>query len=336
MHHHVPRIVILVLALAAPLSALADDEAPRKQLPESVDRFVWWLPADTETLIVSQGPFEVFPHPTEETIDELTFLETARLVPMWPLADVQDGLLWKEFQEQNVVVAVQGGRRFRPLGMLLYEGCHIVQFDEAAHDAVERAFRAGLERADETIRLAGTRVAVFEHKIENDVWSLFVAHPEAGILLAATDRAYLEAVLRRRERKADVRALPDDLPEWEHVDLEAPVWAVRHYRAENAEKDPSSPRAGRATQLVSDPKAVGFVFWYDAGGKTARARYLSESPNALQLATRGWRQPTEHLEPEIAEAAPGVIEISVPVREQETRHSFLYVLLWYLGHGIVV
>jgi hypothetical protein len=47
---------------------------------------------------------------------------------------------------------------------------------------------------------------------------------EPNIVLCASSDRYLEAVLRGVDQAARTRALPYDLPEWKHIDFDAPVW----------------------------------------------------------------------------------------------------------------
>jgi hypothetical protein len=60
-----------------------------------------------------------------------------------------------------------------------------------------------------------------------------------NVLLSASSDRYLESVLRRVDEAPAERALPDNLPEWKHIDFGAPVWIVRHV-----------PQDGQRTNLV--------------------------------------------------------------------------------------
>jgi hypothetical protein len=287
-----------------------------------------WLPEDTETVIVAQGPFEIPKPPAEQ----LKFDEEIRFLAFGPVLSLQDGMLHKELVGQKVFCAIEGSRRFtspRNLGMMPYQGAHILQFDLAANGALQKAFRLCQEKAEKNIELAGERVAVFTEKLESDMWSFFVSQPQPGVLICATNQAFLEGTLKRIGRKPDRRALPADLPEWKHVDINARVWAIRHYRKGSAENDPSSPLGAEAAANVSDPDAVGFVFWYRPEiDKLAHMRYLSGSKNALKLATG--------LPPDIKQVAPGVVEMAVSVSDESTAPLFLLALQARLGHGLYI
>lgn len=59
---------------------------------------------------------------------------------------------------------------------------------------------------------------------------------EPNIVLCASSDRYLEAVLRGVDQAARTRALPYDLPEWKHVDFDAPVWMLRHVPTGDGQK----------------------------------------------------------------------------------------------------
>jgi hypothetical protein len=331
---HVLSLALLTLLTS---SCMTPDVATASPAPTSCwEQSLDWLPEDTETVIVAQVPFEI-PEPTSK---QIKFDEAIRFLPFGPVLRLRDGMLYKELVGQKVLCAIEGSRRFtapRNLGMMPYQGAHILQFDLAADGALRKAFRICQQKADKSIELAGERVAVFTEKHESDKWSFFVSQPEPGVLICATNQAFLEETLKRIGRKPDRRALPADLPEWKHVDINAHVWAIRHYRKESAENDPSSPLRPKAAANVPDPDAIGLVFWYRPEiDKLTRVRYLSGAENALELITEGWRQPTDGITPDIKQIAPGVVEIAISVSDEITAPMFLMVFLGILGHGIYV
>ena len=325
---------LALLTLLAP-SGMTPHETRSSLAPTSYwEESLNWLPEDTETVIVAQVPFEI-PQPTSE---QLKFDEAITFLPFGPVLRLRDEMLYKELVGQKVLCAIEGSRRFtapRHLGMMPYQGAHILQFDLAADGALQKAFRICQQKADKNIELAGERVAVFTEKHESDKWSFFVSQPQPGVLICATNQAFLEETLKRIGRKPDRRALPADLPEWKHVDINAHVWAIRHYRKESAENDPSSPLRPKAAANVPDPDAIGLVFWYRPEiDKLIRVRYLSGAENALELITESWRHPTDGLTRDIKQIEPGVVEIAISVSDEITAPMFLMVFLGILGHGI--
>ena len=328
--------LLLSLAILAGLSAPATTPCEKQGNSRDVrlwERFLEWLPEDTETLFVAEGPFAV-----PQRKQRIGFEESARLLPTGPLLVPPDGLLSNQLIGQKILCAVEGSRHFRPpqgLGMMPYQGAHIVQFEASASNAVNQAFQFWLKRAQRSIELAGKQIAVFTELQERDTWSYFIAHPKPGVLIFGTDQAYLEETLERSGRKPARRALPSDLPEWQNVDSKADVWAIRHYRRESAGQDPSSPLGGAAPANVPDPAAIGLTFWYNAHSDNAtRVRYLSTATNACEIVSDGWNNPSEGLTPEIKQVGLGSVEILTSVSQERTGRSFLFVLLAYLGHAI--
>src|SRR5258706_11229751 len=80
-------------------------EAPAPPLWEQL---LWWLPEDTETFIVTQGPFELPKRATEQ----FKFQEAVQFLTAGPVLDLQDGVLRKELPTQKILCAVEGSRRF--------------------------------------------------------------------------------------------------------------------------------------------------------------------------------------------------------------------------------
>jgi hypothetical protein len=263
-------------------------------------------------------------------------------LPAFLLLGLKDGLLRQPLVGQKALVAVGGGRRFTApsnLGLMPFEGCQILQFAEADDDAVRRAFAAALGKADQKLMLGGHEVAVLTEParppLQRDVWTHYLCRPRPGVLVCATNRAYLDEVLKRIDRKAEQRALPADLPEWKQVNVKAPCWGVRHFRKETAAQDPSSPLRGEAAANVPDAKAVGLVFWYGpAAGNTATVRYLSGADDAMVVAAKSWVHPGEKLSPKFRQPAPGVVEVSDALDDTQGGRMFLFVLMIRLGHGI--
>jgi len=83
--------------------------------------------------------------------------------------------------------------------------------------------------------------SVFEQKLENDLWTIYVSFPQNNVVLVATNRSFLQEVLVRMRGKEGQRALPDSLPEWKYVNRNSQFWGIRHFDRTQAKMDPSSP-----------------------------------------------------------------------------------------------
>ena len=332
-------LAIAVCVLVLTQRSWSDE--PRDKPPSSPhwEKLLGWLPENSETLMVLQTPYTVpkwvSPQDRHSQLEEMPFSDMIRAVAASLTLAIGDGLLQRELQGQKIICTVEGSRGFRApenLGLMPYDGCHIMLFEDAADETLKKAFKNCLIKAEKKIELVGQQVAVFTEKMETDDWSYFITRPRPNVLICATDRAFLEETLKRIDKVQATRAFPADLLEWKHVNTKASVWAIRHYRKEAAANDPSSPLRDKAPANVPDPDAVGFVFWYE-GKMTAQARYLSNAKDAVAIATKGWRLPSVNTKPAIKQAIPGVVEISADVSESLVGQMFLLVLLGHLGHG---
>jgi hypothetical protein len=333
--------LLAIVILAIPTATTPS--APTPSPPEAArwDQILEWLPEDTETLIVAPRPF-VIPkrEPDSKALTEqLTASELLPIFTVLPFSE-DNGMLDKELAGLKCLCIVEGSRCFTPpgqFGLMPYQGAHILQFDPASADAVRKAFQACLKKADKEIELLSQAVAVFTRQQERDKWTYYVAQPRPGVLICATHKGYLEETLKRIGSKPKKRALPADLPEWKHVDLKARVWAIRHYRVESADNDPSSPLNGKAGgKEGNDNAAVGVVFWYNPEtSKVLQARYLSGAKDAVEIASKDWVYPSPGFKPKIKKADPGVVEITVEF-SKDNENMFVFVLLLQLGHGIII
>jgi hypothetical protein len=326
------RILVLFwLASAAMAGSFGTSSVPANAaIPSRIDEVLHWLPVDSETIIVANGPFKI-----EKANESFRFQAAVQSLPLGILQE----LLPKELVGKDVSLAVEGSRCFRSphgLGMMPYQGCQVVVFDKGTASVLSTAMQVLLRKSRRTIEISGKRVAVFEEKWENDNWTLYVTQPRPEILLCATHDGYLKEVLDRMEGASSKRAMPEDLPEWRYVDTKSRVWAVRHYSKAEAARDPSSPLREEAAANIPDVGAIGVTFSYNADGNLATVRYLTHAKNAIAIAREAWYMPTEKLEPKIREVETGVVEIALAVDKNDVGRSFLFVLMALLGHAVYV
>jgi hypothetical protein len=306
----------------------------------TVNRILEWLPANTETLIVARGPYQV------EAVDpdQVKDAPLAKLLKMWPMSllTIREGVFQKLLVGQSVSLAVEGSRRFRgpkELGMMPYEGCQIISFRQNLGPAGDR-FMDALRKTSKAQQIEGIEVIAFDEKMEKDIWHILFARPSPEVLLCATDVSYLAEVFRRMRQREEPRALPPDLREWRQVDTHARFWAIRHFkRPVGMLRDLTSPfhPIGAGGPNQPDEDAIGLTFSFDSGD-TAHIKYLSRNKHALQLTRKGWGNLSSVglPAPKIHEAAPGVVEVTIDVKAEGASRGFLFILLAALGHGICV
>jgi hypothetical protein len=311
---------------------------------ESINDILWWLPEDTETVSVVRGPFKV-PSPIEEPPANITAIEYAdlvlRTIPLGVFQTIDKGRFYTPLVGGSVLFCIEGSRRFRPptdLGKMLYEGCDIIILQEGLSPAPDVLIKQLRSKATQVQTIAGQQVMLFEERLEDDTWKFFVAIPAPNVLLCATNRDYLTQVLNRMQQKGQKRALPEDLPEWKHVNTAAKFWAVRHYDKDDAKLDPSSPLSGvQKGANWPDKQAVGIVFELDPSrSPVATLYYLSANQSARKIFADTQAKVDRGFKPEFRESEPGVIEMRFSLDDPKRSGMFLFVLLFLLGHGVYV
>lgn len=323
---------------------------PAASSPVSFSGTLSWLPADTETLIVANGPFSIPPRESETDETRTCLLskeeinENFEALPT-ALVGLPKGLI-KKLNSRKVAFAMEGSRHFRSpseLGEMPYEGCDIVAFVGEVSSLGDAFMQDSKNVATKFEEVEGQRVAVFRKKLEEDVWTTLVAFPKPNVLVVATSRDYLREVLARIGGATGPRALPDELPEWKYINIHNHCWGLRHYDKSQANLDPSSPIGGEKSANFPDDKAIGLVFNSDAApGRGTTITYLSGSKNVLEIVQEGLfpaqsgPDSIKDLRILYREIAPGVVQGSFDLVHSEPVWYFTFVLMAILGHGVYV
>jgi hypothetical protein len=314
-----------------------------------VEQALSWLPADTETVMAANGPFplpdlnsEGNEGPGSKEPDEVG--DTFKTIPVG-LFGFKKGLMGKYFKDEKVLLALEGSRNFRApsgLGEGPFQGCDVAVF---AGDITVRAdsfLKNSSNAILRTEQMEGQQVTVFREKLEEDIWTTFVAFPKPNIAVAATNEEYLREVLARINGERGERALPESLPEWKYVNSHAEFWALRHYDKRRASTDPTTPLAGTNSAVIPDDQAIGLIFYFDPDrSKTATITYLSGDKNILQSVQKHLfpieSEPgARELHIRYRQTAPGVVEGSYDLEHIESAELFTFVLEALLGHTIAL
>ncbi len=368
------KLALALLILATTCGARSNSNPADATGQPCWEQLLWWLPEDTETIIVAPQQFQVHTSKLESNAPKdlpnamiadpaKPADDPAKTNPMMganaptKLEEIVQGLVSGgiiggdkginlDLSGLKIQCAVEGSRCFTPpkkFGMMLYHGCQILKFDAAANASVQKAFEDCLAKAENRKVILGQKVAIntvksVNQNIVQDDWTYYVCQPTQGVLLVATHQGYLEETLKRIQAKPNQRALPATLPEWKHVDTKARVWAIRHYNEKTAKNDPSSPLSPRAAAGASDPAAIGFVFWFTPDRNNhAYCRYLSGPDADVKLiAVENWPSSSEELAPKIRKVGPGVLEIVADVSDEHSTGFFLFVLLGFIGHAVIL
>ena len=230
-------------------------------LPQDVLQVIRWLPEDTESITLARGPLQdgslrdfrdvdpFFPQPVATGVPPASGVVAAAPNPtQQPLPDFRQellaasaglfGLSGKAFirnisdHEVRFVVAA-AGRFGRPVigRASTYEALEIIVFRDAVPDvgvqarAQERLSMVRIER-NGVVRL-DTEERWGE---KNDKVTVYYAKPKPSILIATTDAGFLKTMLQRIAQTPASRTPVLDFPEWKYVDVQSPVWGVRHRR----------------------------------------------------------------------------------------------------------
>lgn len=327
-------------------------EPARAATSDDLNQALSWLPADTEAITVARGPFVLAAPPTHNWTRQTW--DPNRTLPDQELAEdfedfslqlfhLTNGSLFARLQGKRVVLAVEGSRHFRApagLGLMPFEGCLITVFGDELSDVETSFIRETRKAALRAEEIHGQQILVFQKKEEEDTWTTFVAFPNKHVVLIASNRDYLRAVITRLQGNRGERAIPNDMPEWRYVDAEARFWGVRHYDRSQAKMDPSSPFGGRKPANVPDEQGIGITFVFDPKqGRSATITYLSgdksiaENPNTSLLAMRQ-SQETKGLDIRCRALGPGIVQGSYSLKQDESTNFFFFVLEGFLGHAV--
>ncbi len=271
-------LICSCFVLACPLLTLAEDKPATKAISMELDAAIKWLPSETETLVVAEGPFKLVPDAESRRSMEAMW----RTIPTRMFSALANGKYYELLLGRQVVWALSGSRKFAfpsGLGSCPYEGCEILILDSKFEKQGKSLIEVIREDASEVVQIAGHRVAQFEQRwSEQDVMPIFVSQPTDTTLLVASNREFLAEVLTRMSRGGESRALPSDLPEWKQLEANTRCWAIRHYDARNAANDFSSPlNPDPDSAWFQDKDAVGAVFFVGKHKNALHVRYLSKN-----------------------------------------------------------
>jgi hypothetical protein len=328
---------LFLLATAAVAQTPATDPSQVRRSPD-FRQVLSWLPPDTETIVVANKVFPLADLRDVRRSREFhleAWLRATAVAPLW----FKNGSLLEYFKDGRARFALAGSRHFRApksLGLMPFEGCTIVFLSDDIGDRADAFFSAASGSASRVEDVEGQKILVFQERADGDLWTTFVTFRKPNVLLVATNLGYLRDVLARMRNGGGPRALPETLPEWKHVNVEAQSWGLRHYDRSQADSDPSSPFWDPRKSVkapLNDAKAIGLTFSYDpANGKGPIITYVSGNANAARKAL-AMPQESTSVSVVFRELDAGTIEAAYgPGRSTDAIFGLL--LPYLLGHGI--
>ena len=296
---------------------------------------------------MARGPFTIpaaFPQNNQvgAKVSEHDVDQFLKYLPMSLFSTRKDQLL-KELIGQRVDLAIEGSRHARSpsgLGEQPYEGAAILILSpgsEIAPNVVLQKLQTGNIGTE---KIHGIPVLVFQEKMEDDLWTLYVAFPDKEVAIVATDRGYLEEILTlRKGGDKQRRAFPESLPEWKVIDKEALYFGIRHYDPTQAKSDPSSPFGGTKAANFPDERAIGFAF----SASTTNPRRVSMTYFSGDQAMTPERSPfhilstspdAQYIDSQFRSVRPGVVQVSCSFKKMEGLDFFVFLLEGFMGHAI--
>jgi hypothetical protein len=307
--------VIAALTIGAFPKAIQKGAVKANSPSDDVRAILSWLPADSESLFVANGPFtfpDLTPPDAPSVFTTPSPEELRNDFEAMPLSAIgfRSGVLANRFIGAKVSVVVEAARHFRAptgLGETLYEGCSIAVFSEDVSARADSFLKESLAADHPPEKIEDQNVTGFNEQLESDKWTILVAFPNPKTVIACTNRDFLRDVLARVNHRAasvtasgtatsEAVAFPDSLPEWKYVDARNRFWAIRHFDKSQAAEDPTSPltapkkqadggdasldsaHAASAAALFDD-QAIGLTFNFDPYKAWAgTVTYLSSDP----------------------------------------------------------
>jgi hypothetical protein len=316
-----------------------------------VQQVLTWLPSDTETLLVANGPFSLsnFQIEREAYSDHgVTSVELENYFNRFTfrLFTTKNNLLEKYLRGKRALFGLEASRHFRPpadLGELPFEGCALAVFEDDVDDERDAFMKEAAQIAVRIEDIEGQKTAIFEERYQEDIWKTFIAFPRKNVVFAASNEQFLKEMLSRMRSPGTRRALPDSLPEWKHVNTQAQFWGLRHFDKTQAKDDPTSPFGGKKPANLPDDGAIGLTYECSPTKEhQATLTYLSRSKTQIGKIEEGrfpsssQREDTAALHIQRRELEPGFIQITYDLSRSRPLSRFFFVFIGTLGHAIYV
>ena len=295
-------------------------------LSARVDQILWWLPVNTQTLIVKNVALK-----SGEPPDDMDLLMT----PPCDTSLLRKAIPCYRAISLNVVLQIEGLCCFRKpqeFGMLMYEGATV----SVTKDSIDsKTCSSLLGGASHFYVFRGIKVSVFDTKMPMQESRIWACIPQKDVIIFATDRGYLETLLQRIGSRSSTRALPATLQEWNYINKSHSVWGMRHYDSNDVSSDPTSPLAKQVGLFIQDEGAVGMAFGIDRGKNAYGVVHVTSNVKAIARYRDYWNHEQLPQKPQWRELSPGVLEIFQAQSDGHINNVFKLLLFCVLGHAFV-
>ncbi|RYX81744.1 hypothetical protein EON83_22520 [bacterium] len=190
--------------------ALVTSAAQAQNLPPRIAQAMRIMPLGSETLAVAQGT---------HTIPASLKAKSEADLSQVGLSNLQLGVIAPNLRGRTIELSMEARSHFRPpkgLGLMPYDGCGLLYLKPQKGETRAALEMKLLKTTKKTTLIAGQRVGIFEDKREHDTWRVYVAVPQADMVMLATDRSSLETTLGRLKTVASLKdsAFPASWSGW--------------------------------------------------------------------------------------------------------------------------
>lgn len=280
-------VVVTLWALACSQAYAVPVKVDNKALPkfsmgleEPVAEFIRWLPANTETLIVTQTPVTVdvktkYPEPTP-----ISFAH--RMTSIGSL--FPDYAWWDGVKFNRVVAGSCNFRRPKNLGVFPFDGCSILLVDKSSPVSSSQMLAFARVNCSSKTLVQGVELLCFQRQMEDDLLPFYFCSPQKDVVLWATDLGYLTAVLQRSKNGEPQAALLKPLL-WKAIPRSATLFVLRDTTKAKGDSAEIANTIGdpAVDSLYSDRKPIGYAASYQLVRKELVVSYYSNDAKALQL-----------------------------------------------------
>ena len=293
---------------------------------EQADSILAWFPADTETILVAQQPFEIVTVRTKPP----TAIDMAQSFVLGLLQAAEKGKLSTDLAGRTLRLAALSARRFGEepeshhpaeqrgaLGMIPYQGCAVYSFAAPISQPI-------LNRPpDDTIMGYRVWLSKGSQNDEPDRDNYFVSMLKPDVMLVCNSRTFFQETLARFGLPPLQRGLPADLPEWKLVDRSVPLWGITHYRNPALVASLASGRENLG--------AVGLVVEFGLDNDVALARMIAKADPWKELV----KSPDFRGAATSSQTAGGIWELKIAGKPDAAGFA-VFVLMAELGFVILL
>ncbi|MCA9805305.1 MAG: hypothetical protein KC777_25220 [Cyanobacteria bacterium HKST-UBA02] len=194
---------------------------------------LYWLPADTE-LLIQAVPSSVH----SQKRDEVTLI-SPMLTKRPPGRFISDEELANNriFEGCQMAFVLHGARTFAfngGIGLGNGQCADVIVFGDRSVGVARSAIERLRSRSKFKQVIEGVEVLSFDSppfsfaRGAGTAGSQYLCSPLDGVLIASNELGYLREVLYRMRNPSELRAFPEDLPEWKLVDDKADLLVFRH------------------------------------------------------------------------------------------------------------